>query len=92
MKDVGSVDYEIHRVEGLTRGISADCIAIEEPLEIIVRYYDDGRACGWRCWASASTCRRGDGFTRATATTRRASRDATRAARSRRETSARVGA
>ena len=39
MKDVGSVDYEIHRVEGLTRGISADCIAIEEPLEIIVRYY-----------------------------------------------------
>ena len=39
MKDVGSVDYEIHRVEGLTREISADCIAIEEPLEIIVRYY-----------------------------------------------------
>ena len=39
MKDVGSVDYEIHRVEGLTRGISADCIAIEAPLEIIVRYY-----------------------------------------------------
>jgi FdhD protein len=35
MKDVGSVDYEIHRVEGLTREISADCIAIEEPLEII---------------------------------------------------------
>jgi FdhD protein len=41
MKDVGSVDYEIHRVEGLTREISADCIAIEEPLEIIVRYYKD---------------------------------------------------
>ena len=39
MKDVGSVDYEIHRVKGLTREISADCIAIEEPLEIIVRYY-----------------------------------------------------
>ncbi|MDG1345407.1 MAG: formate dehydrogenase accessory sulfurtransferase FdhD [Candidatus Thioglobus sp.] len=40
MKDVGSVDYEIHRVKGLTREISADCIAIEEPLEIIVRYYN----------------------------------------------------
>ena len=37
----GSVNYEIHRVEGLTRDNSRDCIAIEEPLEIIVRYFKD---------------------------------------------------
>ena len=37
----GSVNYEIHRVEGLTRDNSSDCIAIEEPLEIIVRYFKD---------------------------------------------------
>ena len=39
MMDVGSVDYEINRVEDLTREISTDCISIEEPLEIVVRYF-----------------------------------------------------
>ena len=41
MKTIGSVDYEIHRVDGLARESSSDCVAIEEPLEIIVRYFKD---------------------------------------------------
>ena len=41
MKAISSVDYEINRVEGLTRKVSADCIAIEEPLEIAVKYFKD---------------------------------------------------
>ena len=41
MNTVGSVDYEIHRVDGLTRESSSDCVAIEEPLEIIIRYFKD---------------------------------------------------
>ena len=41
MKTDGSVNYDIHRVEDLTRDNSSDCVAIEEPLEIIVRYFKD---------------------------------------------------
>lgn len=41
MKIDGSVDYEIHRVDGLTRENSSDCVAIEEPLEIVIKYYKD---------------------------------------------------
>ena len=41
MKAISSVDYEINRVEGITRKVSADCIAIEEPLEIAVKYFKD---------------------------------------------------
>jgi len=41
MKAISSVDYEINRVEGLTRKVSTDCIAIEEPLEIAVKYFKD---------------------------------------------------
>ena len=41
MKAISSVDYEINRVEVLTRKVSADCIAIEEPLEIAVKYFKD---------------------------------------------------
>jgi len=41
MKIDGSVDYEIHRVDGLARENSRDCVAIEEPLEIVIKYYKD---------------------------------------------------
>ena len=41
MKTDGSVNYDIHRVEDLTRDNSSDCVAIEEALEIIVRYFKD---------------------------------------------------
>jgi len=41
MRTIGSVDYEIHRVDGSNRESSSDCIAIEEPLEIIVSYFKD---------------------------------------------------
>ena len=34
-----TVDYDIHRVENSTREESSDCIAIEEPLEIAIRYF-----------------------------------------------------
>ena len=34
-----TVDYDIHRVEDSVLQNSSDCIAIEEPLEIAVRYY-----------------------------------------------------
>ena len=34
-----TVDYDIHRVEDSVLQDSSDCIAIEEPLEIAVRYY-----------------------------------------------------
>ena len=36
-----TVDYEIHRVEDSVLKDSSDCIAIEEPLEIAVRYFKD---------------------------------------------------
>ena len=41
MKTEGSVDYEIHRVDGLIRETSSDCVSIEEPLEIVIRYFKD---------------------------------------------------
>ncbi len=41
MKTDGSVDYEIHRVDGLIRETSSDCVSIEEPLEIVIRYFKD---------------------------------------------------
>jgi len=34
-----TVDYDIHRVENSTLEESSDCIAIEEPLEIAIRYF-----------------------------------------------------
>ena len=34
-----TVNYDIHRVENSTLKNSIDCIAVEEPLEIAVRYY-----------------------------------------------------
>ncbi|MDC1318383.1 formate dehydrogenase accessory sulfurtransferase FdhD [Candidatus Thioglobus sp.] len=34
-----TVDYDIHRVENSTLKESSDCIAIEEPLEIAIRYF-----------------------------------------------------
>ncbi|WP_416652261.1 formate dehydrogenase accessory sulfurtransferase FdhD [Candidatus Pseudothioglobus sp. Uisw_086] len=34
-----TVDYDIHRVENSTLEVSSDCIAIEEPLEIAIRYF-----------------------------------------------------
>ena len=34
-----TVDYDIHRVEDSVLNDSSDCIAIEEPLEIAVRYF-----------------------------------------------------
>jgi len=34
-----TVDYEIHRVEDSVLKDSSDCIAIEEPLEIAIRYF-----------------------------------------------------
>ena len=34
-----TVDYDIHRVENSTLEESRDCIAIEEPLEIAIRYF-----------------------------------------------------
>jgi len=34
-----TVDYDIHRVEDSVLKDSSDCIAIEEPLEIAVRYF-----------------------------------------------------
>ena len=37
-----TVDYEIHRVEDSVLKDSSDCIAIEEPLEIAVRYFKNG--------------------------------------------------
>ena len=36
-----TVDYEIHRVENSILQESKDCIAIEEPLEIAIRYFKD---------------------------------------------------
>ena len=39
----GTVDYEIHRVENSILEESSDCIAIEEPLEIAIRYFRDGK-------------------------------------------------
>jgi FdhD protein len=36
-----TVDYDIHRVENSTLEESSDCIAIEEPLEIAIRYFKD---------------------------------------------------
>ena len=44
MNVIDTVDYEIHRVEGSVLKDSSDCIAIEEPLEIAIRYFnnDDG--------------------------------------------------
>ena len=41
MSSIGSVDYEIHRVDGLTRDSSSDSVAIEEPLEILIKYLKD---------------------------------------------------
>ena len=41
MSSIGSVDYEIHRVDGLARDSSSDSIAIEEPLEILIKYLKD---------------------------------------------------
>ena len=41
MSSIGSVDYEIHRVDGLSRDSSSDSIAIEEPLEILIKYLKD---------------------------------------------------
>ena len=41
MKTDGSVDYEIHRVDGLIRETSSDCVSIEEPLEIVIKYFKD---------------------------------------------------
>ena len=37
-----TVDYDIHRVENSILEESSDCIAIEEPLEIAIRYFKDG--------------------------------------------------
>ena len=34
-----TVDYDIHRVENSTLEETSDCIAIEEPLEIAIRYF-----------------------------------------------------
>jgi FdhD protein len=39
-----TVNYDIHRVENSTVRSVSDCIAIEEPLEIIIRYFSNG---GW---------------------------------------------
>ena len=36
-----TVDYEIHRVEDSILKESSDCIAIEEPLEIAIRYFKE---------------------------------------------------
>ena len=36
-----TVDYDIHRVENSTLEETSDCIAIEEPLEIAIRYFKD---------------------------------------------------
>ena len=41
MSSIGSVNYEIHRVDGLTRDSSSDSVAIEEPLEILIKYLKD---------------------------------------------------
>ena len=41
MSSIGSVNYEIHRVDGLTRDSSSDSIAIEEPLEILIKFLKD---------------------------------------------------
>ena len=39
MNVTDTVDYEIHRVEDSVLQDSSDCIAIEEPLEIAIRYF-----------------------------------------------------
>ena len=39
MSVIETVNYEIHKVEDLNLLESSDCIAIEEPLEIAIRYY-----------------------------------------------------
>ena len=37
-----TVNYDIHKVENSTLTSTSDCIAIEEPLEIIIRYFSNG--------------------------------------------------
>ncbi|MCS5591239.1 MAG: formate dehydrogenase accessory sulfurtransferase FdhD [Gammaproteobacteria bacterium] len=37
-----TVNYDIHKVENSTITSTSDCIAIEEPLEIIMRYFSKG--------------------------------------------------
>ena len=37
-----TVNYDIHKVENSTVTSTTDCIAIEEPLEIIIRYFSNG--------------------------------------------------
>lgn len=38
-----TVNYDIHKVENSTVTSTSDCIAIEEPLEIIIRYFSNGK-------------------------------------------------
>ena len=42
MSLIGTVGFDIHRVEGSSLECKSDTIAIEEPLEIVVKHYLDG--------------------------------------------------